>query len=156
MSQRRFPSANESCPGQKESRGNDSQWKMEDPTAKSNRGKRRARPQSAFSQGWLMAVLHLLWVFVSETGQESLCGLSQLSWDRSLLSRWLSEKWLMLLKIPLPLLFSACCHDFGVSSFDICSSSNYSFWLCTCRAWKGLSFKGSVSHYFLCWLQSTL
>jgi len=90
-------------------------------------GKRRAGPQSASDQGWLMAVLHLLLVFVSEIGQESLCGLSQLSRDRSLLSRWPSEKWLLLLKIPLLLLFSACCHDFGVSSFDICSSSNYSF-----------------------------
>lgn len=45
-----------------------------------------------------MAALHLLLCFVSESRQESLCGLSQLSGDRSLLSRWPSEKWMMLLK----------------------------------------------------------
>lgn len=110
-------------------------------------GKRRARPQSAFNQGWLVAVLHLLLGFVSETGQESLCELSQLSGDRSLVSRWPSEKWLMLLKIPWTLLFSACCHNFDVSSFDICSSSNYSLWLSTYREWKGLPFKDFMCHY---------
>lgn len=119
-------------------------------------GKRRAGPQSASNHGWLMAALHLLLVFVSETCHESLCGLSQLSGDRSLFSRWPSEKWLMFSKIPLPLLFSACHHDFGVFSSDMCSLSNYSFWLCTSRAWKALSFKGSMCHCFLCSLPSSL
>lgn len=59
-----------------------------------------------------MTVLHLMLIFVSETCQEPFCGLSQLSGGSSLLSRWLSEKWVILLKLPLHLLFSACFHDF--------------------------------------------